>query len=327
MSGFLLKEKYKDLYKILISQKNRKIFIISGKNSYYKSGANKLIDPILINKDCKIYFKKQNIPSLDEMVSIHKNLKYFNPDILLAIGGGAVLDYAKISNCIVNLKNLKQNIKNQTTKLKKCFRLIAIPTTAGSGAEVTSNAVIYIDNIKYSLEGKEVHSDRFFLIPELIIDLKKKIKASSGFDALSQSIESIISVKSNAESIFYAKKSIKILKSTFTNYYENPNLKNSLLMSKAAYFSGKAINLTKTTAPHAVSYPFTSQFGISHGHAVSLTLNKFLKHNIENLNLSQCKFDLRKRYEIFYKITETNNFEEFDNGDNMLYKLKKGIKF
>ena len=65
-------------------------------------------------------------------------------------------------------------------------------------------------------------------------------------------------------------------------------------MSKAAYYSGKAISITKTTAPHAISYPFSACFGISHGHAVSLTLNKFLRHNLDNLDKSQCKFDLKK---------------------------------
>ena len=312
MSKFLLQEKYKQLYKILNSNKNQKIFIITGKNSFYKSGANKIIENVLKKKTNKIYFKKKSVPEFNELIEIYKNLNNFKPDIFLAIGGGAVLDYAKMANCINSLENLDKKIVKQTIKLKKNFRLIAIPTTAGSGAEVTSNAVIYIKNVKFSLEGKEIEPDEFFLIPELILNLKKSIKASSGFDALSQAVESIISVKSNSESISYAKKSIKLIKGSFTDYYKNPNLENSLIMSKAAYFSGKAIGLTKTTAPHAVSYPFTAHYGISHGHAVSLTLNKFLKHNIENISLSQCKFDLRKRYEILYKSTGTKNFNDLD---------------
>ena len=68
-------------------------------------------------------------------------------------------------------------------------------------------------------------------------------------------------------------------------------------MSLAANLSGKAINISRTTAPHAVSYPFTAHFGISHGHAVSLTIEKFLKFNYDKINYSNSNFDLNKRYE------------------------------
>ena len=68
----------------------------------------------------------------------------------------------------------------------------------------------------------------------------------------------------------------------------------------ASNLAGKAINISKTTAPHAISYPFTSHFGISHGHAVSLTLNEFLKFNYKNMKLSKSNFDLKNRYKIWY---------------------------
>ena len=67
-------------------------------------------------------------------------------------------------------------------------------------------------------------------------------------------------------------------------------------MCVAANLSGKAINISKTTAPHAVSYPFTSLYNVSHGHAVSLTLEKFLKFNFINYKKAKCNFDIKKRY-------------------------------
>ena len=89
---------------------------------------------------------------------------------------------------------------------KKLTLLIAIPTTAGSGAEVTSNAVIYVDKIKYSVESDIIKPDYFFLIPKLVINASEKIKSSSGFDVIAQAIESLISKKSNSKSIGFAKK-------------------------------------------------------------------------------------------------------------------------
>ena len=86
----------------------------------------------------------------------------------------------------------------QLIKLGENFaKLAAIPTTAGSGAEVTSNAVIYINKVKYSVEGDNLKPDFFFLVPELVITASRDIKASAGFDAIAQAIESLISKKSN----------------------------------------------------------------------------------------------------------------------------------
>ena len=74
-------------------------------------------------------------------------------------------------------------------------------------------------------------------------------------------------------------------------------------MCLAANLSGKAINISKTTAPHAVSYPFTSYFGVSHGHAVSLTLNKFLLFNYKNIHNCSQDFDLKKGFKILFSLT------------------------
>ena len=73
-------------------------------------------------------------------------------------------------------------------------------------------------------------------------------------------------------------------------------------MCIAANLSGEAISISKTTAPHALSYPFTSYFGIPHGHAVSLTLNKFLKFNFKNLKSSVSSFDLNKDMMSYLKL-------------------------
>ena len=84
-------------------------------------------------------------------------------------------------------------------------------------------------------------------------------------------------------------------------------------MCIAANLSGKAISISKTTAPHAVSYPFTALYNISHGHAVSLTLEKFLKFNFINQKYANCNFDLSLRYKNIFKIFNVNNIDELVN--------------
>ena len=312
------------LIKFINQSKFKRIIIFSGVNSFYKSGASKVINLFKKEKILKIIFKKQIIPKSSELKKLIKYFNNFGPDLVIAIGGGTVLDYAKIINIIEDEKNLEYKIEKQKIiPRKKKFFLLALPTTAGSGAEVTSNAVIYIKNIKYSIEGEKLKPDKFYLIPELILKNPKKLKASSGFDAISQAIESLISLKSNLASVNFAKESLKISKKNYINFLNSPTKYNSSSMLIASNLAGKAINISKTTAPHAVSYPFTSRFGISHGHAVSLTLNDFLKFNYRNMKLSKSNFNLKDRYKILFDIFKVKDINELDL---FLLKLKNKAK-
>ena len=233
---------------------------------------------------------------------------------MIAVGGGSVLDYAKMANVIEVTKNLDKKIVNYSYPIKKKLtELVAIPTTAGSGAEVTSNAVIYIDKIKYSLESEIIKPDYFFLIPKLVIKATKKIKSSAGFDAIAQAVESLISKKSTPQSINFAKKSLGISLKYYLDYLKKPNFENTSAMCLAANLSGKAISISKTTAPHAISYPFTSLYNISHGHAVSLTLEKFLKFNFINYKKANCNFDLNLRYKSIFNIFGVRGINELEN--------------
>ena len=89
-------------------------------------------------------------------------------------------------------------------------------------------------------------------------------------------------------------------------------------MSIAANLSGKAINISKTTAPHAISYPFTSIFNINHGHAVALTLNEFIKFNFKNMKDAKCYFNLGDRFKILFELTKTKKYRRIS-----IYILKK----
>ena len=109
----------------------------------------------------------------------------------------------------------------------------------------------------------------------------------------------------------------------FSNYLDKPSYENTSAMCLAANLSGEAISISKTTAPHAVSYPFTALYNVSHGHAVSLTLNKFLKFNYKNLASAKCDFDLNSRFKLLFDLTKTNNFNTFDQ---YLENLKDSAK-
>ena len=301
-----------DIKKFLHDKNFKKIFVLCGMKSFVTSGAKIFFDSLLINKEIKLFYKNSELPILEELIKIISDIKDFKPDLILAVGGGAVIDYAKIANAVDIKDNLKDLIVNYSYPFKnKYTKLAVIPTTAGSGAEVTSNAVIYVDGIKHSFESELLIPDNFFLIPEFLISAPNKIKASAGFDAIAQALESLVSKKSNEKSVEYASKSLRISINSFISFINNPNLKNATEMSIASNLAGRAISISKTTAPHATSYPFTSLFNISHGHAVGLFFEDFFKFNYDNLSKSETSFDLIKRFDLIFKLFDVDNITDF----------------
>ena len=312
-----------NLKKLISLLKNKKTLIITGKKSFSKSGAKKKYKFL---KKCQtyFYFKKNFIPEIKELKKIISLIIKFKPDYILSIGGGAVLDLAKSSNFLWEVKNLKDSIMNLDYKKQKNFcPLIAIPTTAGSGAEVTSNAVIYINKKKYSVEHKNIKPKIFLLDANFVKSNSLNLKNSSGFDAIAQAVESLISVRSNNTSVQFSIKSLEYSLNNYLNYINRPNSVNSKNMLLASNLSGKAIDITKTTAPHALSYPFTARFNISHGHAVSLTFTEFLKFNFKNSHFSKTDFSLNERMKILLKLTGAQNLHELIK---FFRKIQKGAK-
>ncbi len=313
-----------DIKKFINDKSFKKIFILCGKKSFVTSGAEIFFKELLNRKETKLFYKNSELPILGELIKIIEAIKNFKPDLILAVGGGTVIDYAKIANIVDVRDDLADLIINYSYPFKKKYtKLTVIPTTAGSGAEVTSNAVIYVDGIKHSFESELLIPDNFFLIPEFLISAPNKIKASAGFDAIAQALESLVSKKSNDQSIGYASKSLRISINSYISFLNYPNLKNATEMSIASNLAGKAISISKTTAPHAVSYPFTSLFNISHGHAVGLFFENFFKFNYDNLNRSETSFNLKKRFDLIFDLFGVKNIDNFNSKITLIKKQAK----
>ena len=313
-----------DIKKFINDTSFRKIFILCGKKSFVTSGAEIFFKESLSNKETKLFYKDSELPILEELIDIINAIKDFKPDLILAVGGGAVIDYAKIANVVDVRDDLADLIVNYSYPFKKKYtKLAVIPTTAGSGAEVTSNAVIYVDGIKHSFESEILLPDNFFLIPEFLMSAPNKIKASAGFDAIAQALESLVSKKSNDQSVEYASKSLRISVNSYISFLNEPNLKNATEMSIASNLAGKAISISKTTVPHATSYPFTSLFNISHGHAVGLFFENFFKFNYENVQRSETSFDLKQRFDLIFNLLDVKNINNFSS---KIISIKKQAK-
>ena len=225
-----------DIKKFINDKSLKKIFVLCGKKSFVTSGAENLFKKIITDKEIKLFYKKSELPILEELIEIINDIKNFKPDLILAVGGGAVIDYAKIANVVDVREDLADLIVNYSYPFKKKYtKLTVIPTTAGSGAEVTSNAVIYVDGIKHSFESELLIPDNFFLIPEFLISAPNKIKASAGFDAIAQALESLISKKSNVQSVEYASKSLRVSINSFISFIKDKKLFTDIFNDLDAY--------------------------------------------------------------------------------------------
>jgi len=271
---FIGKDSLKKIKEIVNGESIKNVFLVTGKASFQLSGAGEILKNLLDGKNVTLFNSFQANPLIDE-AEIGINLfNKSNPDIVIAVGGGSVLDMAKLIKILAAQNNLDyyKIIKNPNLIINKGVPLVAIPTTAGSGSQSTHFAVVYVNKNKYSLAHKYMLPEVAIVDPVLTYNTPKIVAASSAMDALSQAVESYWSAYANSESKVYAAKSIKLILRSIKSAVLD---KDDFAMSEialASHLAGKAINITKTTAPHAMSYILTSKFNIPHGHAVSLFL-------------------------------------------------------
>jgi len=203
--------------------------------------------------------------------------KTFQPDTVLVVGGGSPMDVAKVASMLaLNNLTVEQWFAGNKPETLKRIPIIAVPTTAGSGSEATKFGVFYDGKNKLSLAEETILPDHVILDPELMMSLSAYQAAAGGMDALGQAIESYWSIYSTTESMDYSKRAIALCVEHLVRSVNSPDIGSRQKMATAANLAGKAINITRTTACHAVSYPFTSYFGVAHGHAVALTLSSML---------------------------------------------------
>ncbi|MGI6089868.1 MAG: phosphonoacetaldehyde reductase [Saccharofermentanales bacterium] len=205
-------------------------------------------------------------PDYEDIKSGVKVLRKNKCDFIVAIGGGSSIDTAK-SIKYYNHINLP---------------LMAVPTTSGTGSEATHFAVIYRNGKKQSVADERLLPEYVILQADTLKTLPLYQKKCTMLDALCQAIESWWSKKATQESILYSQKAIYLILSNMESYLHNDNDGNTKMLV-AANLAGKAINITTTTAPHAMSYKLTSLYGLPHGHAVAICLPKVWRY-MENFD-------------------------------------------
>ena len=202
-----------ELSNVLKSYDAKNILIVTGKKSFQICGINDVLLNIISKSNFTIINDFSTNPKYYEVVNISDRIKGLDFDVILAVGGGSVIDFAKSLNVkLNNYKNFKSIvIKNEKIE-NNLLPLIALPTTAGTGSEATQFSVIYVGDKKYSISNPNIKPDVAIVDPKFTYNLSPFITACSGLDAFCQAIESYWSVKSTAESKHLAETAIRKIK-------------------------------------------------------------------------------------------------------------------
>lgn len=206
-----------------------------------------------------------------------------NCEMIIAVGGGSAIDVAKCIKLYCKMDNKESYLTQDMCDTG--ITLIAVPTTAGTGSESTCHAVIYYDGEKQSVSHESIVPDYAVLMPKVLKTLPVYQKKCTMLDALCQAIESWWSVRSTSESINYSQKAVRLIKDNWEEYIFKNDENAAEKIMEASNLSGRAINITATTAPHAMSYKITSLYGLPHGHAVALCMENVWDYMNTNTHL------------------------------------------
>ena len=259
----------------------RRVFLVSGGDSFRRCGAEALVAAALGTRTLCRFPCAGADPAASVLAEGVGRFKALGPDSVLAVGGGSVMDLAKLialfaSADIDPLRWAGEPLDGIEAALPPG---IMIPTTAGSGSEATSFAVLYRAKRKYSVEHPALRPGRVLLYPGLTASLSGYQRACSGFDALAQAIESATARGATADSRAFSRQALALCRAHLERMVADPEWRDREAMLRAAYHAGQAINRTRTTAAHALSYPLTAHYGVPHGHAVALFLPAVVRFN------------------------------------------------
>lgn len=275
-----------------------------------------------------IYGTVQPDPTLGQTIAIAQQMAQFQPDTIIAVGGGSALDAAKISRFIYEYSfdlpgflDQYENVSQLFSKLQQKFidirkrivkfdpqthtQLIAIPTTSGTGSEVTPFAVITDDytHIKYPLADYELTPQIAIIDPAFVMTVPQRTVAWSGLDALSHALESYVSVMASEYTRPWALQAIKLIFENLEDSYnynpQKPTLRGEQArenMHNAATLAGMSFAQAFLGINHSLAHKTGGEFGLPHGLAISIAMQHVIRFNGVSGKVKRTPFP---RYDVY----------------------------
>ncbi len=277
-----------------------------------------MANPILV------FDKVASNPELDLLDRIATGLRGEGITGIIALGGGSVLDTAKAISVALpsELKAPFDSVLRKKRPYEWEIRIpvVAVPTTAGTGAEVTPFATVWDskNQKKYSVSGDMVYPVQALLDPELTLTLPPKETLYTGLDAISHALESLWNKNRTPVSEALALKALSLANEALPAVLNQPgSLYFREKMQQAALLAGLAISRTRTAIAHAISYPVTMRFGVPHGLACSFTLPKIIEHYIPNEKDDAVKSALNNTLPVLEGLKLNEEMAVFTEGEDL----------
>ena len=208
--------------------------------------------------------------------------KEYGADFILAVGGGSVMDTAKLSSLLMTGQYTIKDLLDDPKRAHKCVKTLTVPTTAGTGAEATPNAIVGVPErqLKIGIVNNAMISDYVILDSVMIKRLPRKIAAATGIDALAHCIECFTSTKANPFSDTFALEGLDLIMNNLIAACDDPEaMQAKTAMQIGSFYGGVAITASGTTAVHALSYPLGGKYHIAHGVSNAILLVPVMKFN------------------------------------------------
>ncbi len=267
----------------LVKEFGPNCLIVTGKTSVKKFGYLKMIKNCLTNKKIYVFDKiPQDAKSneVNEGIKLCRNKKI---DFIIALGGGSVIDASKAISLYKSIIKIEKFIGINLDKAKNTIPLIAIPTTAGTGSEVTKGAIITnsISKFKSGVRGNQLFPKMAIIDPKFTLSLPKKVVVETGFDTFTHLFESYLAKKSNIYTEIISINGLRIILNTLPKILKNP--KNLNLKSKIMFCSllgGLNVANASTCLPHRLQQAMTDKrflYKISHARGLSIVYPAWLE--------------------------------------------------
>ncbi|MDC1047729.1 iron-containing alcohol dehydrogenase [Alphaproteobacteria bacterium] len=275
----------------IIGKLGNNIFLITDPG-LTKIGLNKpIIDDLSKYSNLEVFDDVESDPSKETLIKALDKARVLKPTGILGFGGGSSMDIAKLVSLLLGTEQSIENIWGVGNAKGPRLPLVLIPTTAGTGSEVTPISIITIeDDQKKGVSSPIILPDLAVLDPELTLNLPSNITAATGIDAMVHGIEAFTSVNQNNNPIskLLAIESLKLLGiSIETAVFDGQNIKARNNMLLGSMMAGQAFANSPVAAVHALAYPIGGIFHISHGLSNSLILPHVLRFN--SINAKTCE--------------------------------------
>lgn len=221
-------------------------------------------------------------PSYLQVQANVDEFKASGADFIIAVGGGSVMDAAKLASILATDEYKVKDLLDNPGLAKKVIPSMMIPTTAGTGAEVTFNAIVAVPEkeVKIGIVNPEMTTDYIILDAKMIRNLPRKIAASTGVDALCHAVECFTCKKANPFSDLFALESADLIFNNIEKACDDKDaMEEKKAMQLAAFYAGEAIVCSGTTAVHGLSYPLGGKYHIAHGVSNAMLLVPVMKFN------------------------------------------------